>query len=160
MARGPGGNTMAESRLVSGYLADRWPGFRTLQRVRVGTIPADLYRDGLDEAELRALGVWRRWVDALIVAPPDLHVVEAGIIAAPGDLSQLQLYLRLVPETPDLAEFAGLRVRGRLVYAVPDPVLEDMARQAGIACERYSPPWVTEYLARRRFRDRRPPLRQ
>ena len=152
------GNVLAESRLVSEYLADRWRGFRTLQRVRVGTLPAELRFQDLTAAELRMVGVWRRWVDAIVVAPPVLWVIEAGIIASPGDLSQLEMYLRLVPETPELQEFASLAPTGRLVYALPDPVLTVMARERGIACEEYAPMWVADYLQTRRERQRRAPL--
>lgn len=158
MSPASGQKVMAESRLVSEYLADRWPGRRHLQRVRVGGIPAGLTVDDLDPAELVALGVWRRWVDALVVDPPSLHVIEAGLVASPGDLSQLQLYLRLVPQTPELSDLATLQLKGRLVYAIADPVLTAMAREQGIACETYCPPWVGPYLAERHHRHRRPPL--
>jgi len=152
--------TGAESRLCSEYLASRWPGRHTMQRVRVGQIPSDLPTTHLTPEEVRMLGVWRRWVDALVIDPPTLHVLEVGLIANPGDLSQLELYLRLVPQTPELERFADLRLAGRLVHAVPDPVVRDMCHGRGIACEEYAPPWVADYLAQRRPAHRRPPLSQ
>jgi len=131
-----------------------------LQRVRVGQIPAELDTDGLEEAEIRMLGVWRRWVDLLIVDPPYLRVVEAAMIPDPGDVSQLELYLYLIPKTPDLEEFVDLRPVGLLVYAVDDPTIRRLASDRGYAVEIYQPAWLGQYLARVFPRERRAPLSQ
>lgn len=150
--------TVAETRLLSEWLALRWAHRTVITRVRVGSTPPELELPDLDEADRRMLRVFCRWLDALIVDPPHLHVVEAGIIAAPGDVSQLELYCRLIPQTPDLRQYHNLKVRGRLLYAVPDPVVTDMARERGFAVETFTPPWVIGYLKTLRPRSRTPPL--
>ena len=152
--------TGAETRLVAEYLPLRWPGRRHLQRVRVGRIPSELPTDALAPEELRMLGVWRRWVDAMVVDPPVLWVIEAGVVPDPGDISRLGLYLRLLPDTPELSDLLRLRPRGRLLYAVDDPVLARMAVEAGYEYEVWTPSWVPDYLRSRRPAHRRAPLSQ
>ena len=149
-----------ESKLVAEFAALRYPGRRTIQRVRVGRTPAELDLDGLDAAEIRMLGVWRRWVDLLIVDPPYLRVVEAAMIPDPGDVSQLELYLYLLPTTPELEEFVDLKPVGLLVYAVDDPTIRRLARDRGYTVEIYRPVWLAQYLERVFPRERRAPLSQ
>jgi len=147
-----------ESKLVGEFAATRYPNCRTLQRVRVGQIPGDLDVAGLDEAEIRMLGVWRRWVDLLIVDPPVLRVVEAAMMPDPGDVSQLELYLHLLPSTPELQEFMDLRPVGMLVYAIDDPVIRRLAADRGYTVQIYQPVWLAQYLERIFPRERRAPL--
>jgi len=150
--------TPVESKFVSEFCAVRYPGKRVLQRVRVGQIPAELELDGLDPAEVRMLGVWRRWVDAVVVDPPVLRVIEASMLPNPGDVSQLELYLHLIPNTPDLWEFVDLEPVGLLVYAIDDPVIHRLARDRGYAIEIYQPAWLSQYLERLFPRERRASL--
>ena len=147
-----------ETKLVAEFCAVRYPGKRTLQRVRVGQVPSDLEVAGLEDAEIRMLGVWRRWVDALVVDPPVLRVIEASMVPDPGDVSQLELYMHLVPKTPDLEEFVDLTPIGLLVYAIDDPVIHRLAADRGFTVEIYQPPWLAQYLKRIFPRERRAPL--
>jgi hypothetical protein len=142
----------AESRLLSEWLAIRWPNNRVLVHVRVGRIPIELGPDGLTDAQYRMLGVWRRWADAVIPLPDRLLIVEAGCIPDPGDISQLQYYLRLAPDTPELAEFGGLPCHGHLLYGCRDPVVEQMGVAAGLTIETFSPAWLQSYLSTRSLR--------
>jgi hypothetical protein len=131
-----------------------------LQRVRVGQIPSELDVAGLDDAELRMVGVWRRWVDAVVVDPPLIRVIEAAILPDPGDVSQLELYLHLLPMTPELREFEHLRPAGMLVYALDDPVIRRLAADRNFTVEIYQPVWLAQYLERVFPRERRAPLSQ
>lgn len=160
MAKGKGAKGWygAESRLLSEWLARRWPDHRTMQRVRVGSIPPQLELPEIDPEHPVPTGVWRRWVDAIVIDSPRVHIIEAGIIAAPGDVSQLELYIRLFPQTPELREYADHELLGRLVWAVPDPVVRDMAHERGLAVEVFAPPWLGAYLAKRLPHMRRAPL--
>ena len=149
-----------ESKLVSEFCAIRYPDRRVLQRVRVGQIPSELDLDGLEPEEIRMLGVWRRWVDALIIDPPYLRVIEAGMLPNPGDISQLELYMRLLPNTPDLEEFIDLVPVGVLVYAIDDPVVRTLASERDFTVEIFRPVWLSQYLDRVFPRERRAPLSQ
>ena len=149
-----------ETKLVSEFAAVRYPGRRTIQRVRVGQIPGEIDVEGLDDAEIRMLGVWRRWVDLMIVDPPFLRVIEAAMLPNPGDISQLDLYLQLLPATPELMEFVDLEPAGMLVYAIDDPVIRRLAVDRGYTVEIYQPAWLSQYLDRVFPRERRAPLSQ
>lgn len=151
-------NTLSETRLVAEFLAARFPTSHTMQHVRVGAIPTDLAPSGLTSAELSALGVWRRWVDAIAVEDRRLWVIEGGLVPDPGDVSRLQLYLRLIRATPELQQWWDLPARGLLVYAVLDPAVGMMAAEAGLVVEIYRPPWIDQYFAQRRPRDNRSPV--
>lgn len=150
----------AEALLVSEYLAQRWPKAETWQRVRVGGYPRNLPTEGLTEAERRMLGVWRRWVDAVTFFDGRVTLIEAGVLADPGDVSQLDLYLRLFPHTQEFQDYIRYPRRGLLVYAISDPVVNELARERGYTVDTFCPPWVVAYLRRRLPHLRTPPLPQ
>lgn len=139
----------AETRLVAEWLAARHPDAHTLQHVRVGPITPQTDDPDLADAELRMLGSWRYWVDAILIYPHEVILVEAGILPDPGDVSRLELYTRLWPLTPDVGDIVTLPARGHLVYGVPCAALEAVALEHGLSWETFTPPWVPEYLASR-----------
>lgn len=156
----PGKNrtwTPVETRLVAEYLAWRWPHVRTQQRVRLGRVPHELPRDGLSPEEFRALGVWRRWADAVVFARLGTIIIEAGIIPDPGDCSKLEHYVDLFHETPEFQDRHSLPVRGHLLYAVDDPLLHRLADRHGLTMEVWTPAWVGPYLDSRSPSQRRAP---
>jgi hypothetical protein len=128
-----------EARLLSEWLAVRHADDRCLQRVRVGSLHPSLVETGLDTGELRLLGVWRRWVDAVIIGEREVTLVEAAVFPDPGDVAQLELYLRLWPSTPEYQDYVALPVRG-------------------LSVTYYRPVWVDSYLATLAARRRRAPL--
>jgi hypothetical protein len=147
-----------EARLLSEYLAVTVPAARIMQRVRVGSLHPSLDIPGLTPEERRLAGVWRRWVDAIVDTGHELILVEAAVNPDPGDVSQLDLYMRLFPGTPELQEFAGRPVRGLLVYAIDDPTLRAMAAERGFTVAIYRPRWVDAYVLTLAARRRRAPL--
>ena len=150
----------AETRLVAEYLAIHYPDARTLQRVRVGRIPSELPDGGLSPAELAMLGVWRRWVDAVVFDGLTVLLIEASIRPNPGKVSQLDLYMRLFPATPEFADYRAADLRGRLVFAMEDPVVCGLAAERGYTVAVFRPPWVDAYLATLFHRQRRASLTQ
>jgi hypothetical protein len=99
----------------------------------------------------------RRWADAIIVTPTELIILEGKIIAAPGSIAQLQLYLDLVAKTPELVPFLDRTPRGVLLVAVEDPATTALAGRWGIRVVVYRPPWIDDYLALMRAREHRAP---
>ena len=148
----------AESRLLAEYLAARWPHDRTITRVRVGERHPGLTQADLTDPERRMLGVWRRWVDAVIVLAAEVILVEAAIRPDPGDISQLDLYMRLWPATPEFADLRGRRARGHLLYAQEDPIIRQLALERGYTVEVWRPAWVDGYMESLSPRARRAPL--
>lgn len=146
-----------ESRLVSEWMARTFPRAELRTRVRLGALDSALDDANLTEAQLRHLGVFRRWVDGLAIERAAVHLVEGKVAGTPGALEQLDLYARLLPLTPELAELRGRRIQRHLVWAIPDPVIEAMARERGILVHVYYPRWLDELLGGLSARARRAP---
>ena len=149
--------TPRESRLVAEWATQTYPTADIRFRVSLGAGRPALEDPTLSDAELRQIGVKRRWVDAMIVEPRTVHLVEAKIRLTPGGLEQLELYRHLFPLTPELANLRGRELQLHLVMAIPDPVLVTIARSRGVQVHVFKPAWVDEYLALLNPRERRAP---
>lgn len=152
------GNRQIETRLLNEWLAVRYPDRRVLQRVRVGSDHPALEIPGLSPSEQRMAMLWRRWADAVVFDNGTLVVVEATVRPRVEKISQLDLYIRLLPATPELVEYRDWPVRGVFVMAVDDPVMRDLAAERGYTVELYRPPWVDAYLLTLAPRYRAPSL--
>lgn len=144
--------------MVSEFLAKYYSEFATRTRVRVGSIHPDLKPHELTDSEKKMVGVFRRWADAIVFMPDRLVLIEAAIRPSPGDISQLELYERLLPMTPELAEHKGKPIEKMLVWAIEDPPIAAMARERGIRVVYFHPPWINDYLKILYPRERRAPL--
>ena len=136
-----------EMLMVSEYLVKYYAKWPYKMRVRLGSIPQELVREGMSWPELRAAGVWRRYADAVVIKPKQLIIIEAAIKPNAGDISQLQLYKELLPHTPELEPYGNRPIALELVYAMEDPIVLKMARKAKIRVVLYRPDWLDEYLA-------------
>ena len=150
--------TGAETRLLGEWLAARHLGRRTAQRVRLGRVPEELTQDGLTDAEVRALSAWKRWADAVVWLDGTVLIVEAAIIASPAKLGQLDVYLDLWHDTPEFSSYRDWTVRGHVLCAVGDPVVQRICDRRGHTYEVWCPAWVTNYLAEMAPHRRRAPL--
>ena len=157
MPRGQPGTPidLRESRLLSEYLALKYPGARVVLQPRLGAVPAHLQDAGLSSSELRMLGVWRRYPDAVILEPNLVTVVEACLKPDPGKISIIELYASLFPQTVEFEQFRSLPVSMLLVWAVPDEAVAAMARQRGIRVDIFQPTWVLDWLETLYARHRR-----
>ena len=135
-----------EMRMLAEWLAERWPRTEYLTRVRLGRIEPRIGAAELSPEEIRALGVHRRWADAVVLLPDRVLLVEAKIRPQPGVISQLELYARLLPHTPELAEHAHKPIEMILVYAIEDELINQLAREKGIRCVMYHPNWIDAYI--------------
>jgi len=145
-----------EEQLISEFCAQQFPDCPVRTRVRLGPINPSMDISGLSDNEIKLLGTWRRWADAVVIKPDQLIVIEASIRPLIGKISQLEYYLRLVGATPELAEFAGRPATGLLLFSMQDPVLEQLAREKGFSVRYFRPSWVDEYLATIFSREGRP----
>ncbi len=149
--------TPRETRLVAEWVVRTYPNAQVRFRVDVGDLKPALDATGLTAAELKRLGRSRRWVDAMVVEPRTVHLIEGKIRLSPGALEQLELYRMLFPLTPELAHLRDRTLELHLVFAVEDPMLSAIARQRGVKVHTYNPPWVSAYLAQLSARERRAP---
>ena len=138
----------AEGRLVVEFCAMRWPGERLVLRPRLGSIKILGQRTDLSDGEVKAVGVWRRWADAIVLTASKVYVVEAQLQPLAGVVSELELDCELFPDTPEVMEWRILPVQGVIVQAVDDPVIRRLAAARGQLFELFRPPWVDDVFKR------------
>ncbi len=135
-----------EMRMLSEFIAREYPTDRVLINQRLGVVSPSIEVEGLSPEEVRALGVFRRYADAIVIQPDRLIIIEAEIRPSPGVVSQLDLYERLLPTTPELADQRGKRIQKMILWVIPDPVLETIAREHDIVVRQYIPAWINDYI--------------
>ena len=144
-----------EMRMLAEWLAETFPRETYLTRVRLGRIQPAAGAPELTDAERRMIGVHRRWADAVVLLEDRVLLIEAKIRPQPGVISQLELYARLLPHTPELASHAHKPIEMILLYAIEDELINLLAREKGIRCVFYHPAWVDAYLDELYPRERR-----
>ncbi len=102
------------------------------------------------------MGVFRRWADAVVILPDRIVLIEAKILPKPGVGEQLDLYERLIPETPELRQHAHKPIEKVLVCAIEDRLVTQLLRERGIRVVVYKPAWIDEYLDLVEARERTP----
>jgi len=146
VARGTRQYIQREGRLVTEWVTATFPRAHVAYRIRLGGVDVSLVDADLTERQLRAFGVFRRYVDAVVLERDRVHLVEGKILNRPGALEQLDIYGRLFPLTPGYEAYRTFPVLKHLVWAIWDPVVEAMARERDVLVHLYHPPWVDEYL--------------
>ena len=143
-----------EGRLVAEWVTAHFPAAHVAYRVRLGAIDATLSDSQLTERELRAIGIVRRYVDALVITARDVHLVEGKILEPTRAIVQLDLYERLFPLTPGYEAQRTRPIVKDLVWVIPDPVVEQLARERGILVHLFHPDWIDSYLSEVRPNER------
>jgi len=146
-----------EMRMVGEWVSSSFGDVRYQTNVRVGRIQPRADDGTYDRDELAMLGVWRRFVDAIVYLPDRLLLVEAVMRADPGKLAQLELYERLLPQTLELQDYLHLPVQKVLLYCIQDPALELLAKEKGILAIRFTPSFFDEWFNKLRGRHQRAP---
>lgn len=146
-----------EMRMVGEWVSSSFGDARYQTNVRVGRIQPRAPDGTYSEDELAMLGVWRRFVDAIVYLPDRLLLVEAVLRADPGKLAQLQLYERLLPQTLELQPYLHLPVQKVLLYCIQDPALEVLAKEQGVLAIRFVPSFFDEWFNKLRPRHKRAP---
>lgn len=144
--------------MVGEWVSRTFPHSHWQTQVRLGRIQPRNPDGKFTSEEKRMLGLWRRRIDCIVYLPDRLLLVEAVLGAKPGKISVLKLYGKLVPQTPELAEYHHLPVQLVFLYAIEDPVLNVVAREEGILPIRFVPSFFDEWLETLAPRHRRAPL--
>jgi len=138
---------MVETRLVLEWLAATYPKSHWMTHVRLGSMPAGLATDNLDDQQAMMVhSTFARWADAVVALPDRTLLVEAKVVLHPNALAQLMVYRRLAPYTPGLSIRVDLPIEPVVLYARPDEVVLQLAAELRITAVRYDPDWVEEYL--------------
>jgi hypothetical protein len=139
-----------EAEYVGEFLSQFYKGYLKRIHVRLGTYPPELRPETLEEEEQRLLRVYLRWADGIAIGPDEIVIVEAKL--RPTEylkaLGELDLYIRLLPGTPEFQEIAkGKKIVGHLVVAVDDPPIASLCRAKGFRYTVLKPSFWDEYVA-------------
>lgn len=146
-----------EQRMVGEWVGATFGDVKYQTNVRLGRLQPRSDDGTFTYDEKVMLGVWRRFVDALVWLPDRLLLVEAGMREDPGKLSQLELYETLLPQTEELRDSLELPVQKVLLYCIEDPAVNALARQKHILPIRFVPSFYDEWLRTLPARMRRAP---
>jgi len=134
-----------EMRLLKEYIAQNYPNCLAWFRVRLGPYPESLTLGEGIRVSGRVKSVYNRWADAIVLVDDTILLFEAKIRSEPGAIAQLELYKKLLPETPEFKSIADRRIQPVLLTAFPDPEVDALAHEKGIWTKTYTPRWIKEY---------------
>lgn len=137
-----------ETRLVSEYLKNQYGNFPFIEKQPLGRIGDELLTSLGYQKAIAISRPMRPEVDAIVLHPKWLILIEAKVWHVVDGMAKLPLYKSLVPFTPELKEYATRDIIMELVVPWTNPNLEIMARDAGITVKVYCPPWIDEVVAR------------
>ena len=140
------------------FVAEFYGEYESRTHVHLGSTPPRLRGRYAKPSDERLTGVFRRWADAIVIMPDRIILIEGKILPQPGVISQLKLYARLLPKTPELAEHKDKPIEKVLLCAIPDPLLNTLCDEEGIRVVIYRPVWITAYLKHVYARERTPGL--
>ncbi len=141
-------NRQVETRMVSEYLLQHYASFPRLTMVPLGAVDDQLQVQYGYAKAIRMSRPFRPEVDAVVILPRHLLLVEAKVWKVVDGLAKLPLYKSLVATTPEFREYKDLEVIMELVVGWTNVNLETMARAAGVAVKVYSPPWLADEVSR------------
>lgn len=147
----------AETRLLIEWVAQNYPGREWHSQLRVGSDPALVGVTFEDDGDRRLARNFCRRVDAVIIEPAAVILVEACMYNATEKVGRLQEYLLLAPATPELLPYRGRPLVALLLTGQHDPVAEVLCRRLGFRYVHWEPPWIDEFYALYPDRVRRTP---
>jgi hypothetical protein len=132
--------------MVAEYMAQAYGKFTFMTKVPLGTIPEQLAASAGMEKALGIMRPFRPEVDAVVILPRYLLIIEAKVWSVINGLAKLPLYKSLVPFTPELRQYMPREVLMELVVGWTNPNLEIMARSVGVTVRVYAPEWLKEVV--------------
>ena len=136
-----------ESRMVVEYLKDTYSQFSYITNCPLGKVDEALMREVGYKSALGITRPFRPMVDAVVILPNYLVLVEAKVWQVLAGMSKLPFYKSLIPFTPELKDYLPREVLMELVVGQTNSNLEIMARDQGIAIKLYRPDWLAEVVA-------------
>lgn len=135
-----------ERRFVPEFVEKRYPTRVTVfYNMAIGPPPEELQK-AFPETPLAHLRRWRFWIDAVVIQPNRMILIEGKLRKPQEGLGQLLFYKALLPQTPELDPYKLYPVEMVLIVPREDPRVITFATAVGIKIEIFRPPWVIEYL--------------
>ncbi len=135
-----------EVRMVAEYLKETYSKYTFITAQPLGKIPEELLKN---EGYKRAVGLTRPYrpsVDAVVIMPGALVLIEAKVWNVVNGCAKLPLYKSLVPFTPELKDYLKLPIVMELVVGWTNDNLAIMARDMGVTIRVYCPAWLNDVV--------------
>lgn len=133
-----------EPAWVSWYCAKHFPNDIVKPRCPLGPIPKEI-KEALGETIGRKVyRPWRPEVDAVVITPTQMILIEAKIQKFMDGLSKLPRYRDLVSDTPELRPWRYLPINMRLLIPRSIPWVEIAADKAGVQVLMEAPDWILD----------------
>src|SRR3990167_3798782 len=137
-----------ETRLIAEYVKEVYAAFPVTLGQPLGVVSEELMaQEGYAKA-IRMSRPNRPEVDALVLLPRYLLLIEAKVWHIVDGMAKLPLYKSLIPFTPELKQYRDLPVVMELVVPWTNPNLETMCAASGIQLAIYKPAWINEVVQR------------
>ena len=121
---------MKESDMLNAWLWDKHRFDVQWRRIRLGVLPT--------KALARMYMTILRWADAIVLSDGVAYIVEAKLRPEPGVISQLELYNKLFPETPEFSQYKNWPRKMMILSSVVDLNLVELASEKEILFEVYT----------------------
>ncbi len=135
-------NRNTEDRMIAEYVASAYKDFPYMVHVPLGRLPPDVVKDVGYTQAIAFMRPYRLEVDAIVVLPRYLVLIETKVFKTIDGLAKLPLYKSLVPFTPELKQYEGREVIMELVVGWTNANLQIMCRDAGVRLVVFSPDWL------------------
>lgn len=135
-----------EVRLVSEFLLKEYPKFETIRAQPLGRVNDSLLASVGYEKGIKMMRPFRPEVDAVVVLPRHLVIIEAKIWNVINGLAKLPLYKSLVPFTPELQRYMPREIIMELVVGWTNDNLAIMARDLDVRVKVFCPAWIEEVV--------------
>ena len=133
-----------EPRWVSEYVAEHYGQFPVKLRCPLGPIPEEMKKLYGAVKARRMYRPSRPEVDALVIMPGALLLIEAKIFKYMDGLSKLPIYKSLVPVTPELKQHRDIEVIMRLLIPHRIPWVETAGKRNDVEVVVWAPDWLHE----------------
>jgi len=135
-----------ERSLLSEYIRLKLQGLQVKQNCPLGIVPESLIIEYGRTQALRVARKMRPEVDALVIYPDKLVLIEAKVTRWVDGLAHLVVYKALVPDTPELEPYAKRPVIMRMVIPFTQENMRSVAQRMGVEIVEFTTPEVDEYL--------------
>lgn len=154
---GPRRRAWGSTQLLHEWLTLKYPNAQAYYELRLGPTTTRLVGVQVSAALEAMLRVNNWYADAVVIAPPEILLIEAKVNPDPGAIGQVLFYLRLLPSTPLLAGLQSMPIVPMVLFAEDNPDVNNFARGLGVRVEVYTPPWIAQYLVAVQFKRRSTP---
>jgi len=135
-----------ESRMISEYLLENYSKVPYTINVPLGALPEEMLKLNGYKRTMGELRPFRPAVDAVLILPRHLVLVEAKVWNVVNGLAKLPAYKALVPATPELKQYMPREVLMQLVVAWTNQNLAIMARDLDVKVVEFCPDWLREVV--------------